>query len=108
MSVRDYTLTLNGNVQNLNTVLPTNEGDLIKYFSIQVDAANSGVVFVGSTTRGTEGALSSTKYMWRIEIPVLSIPTAPDIVELSQNSFSLAEWSVKGTNNDIIHIGVIR
>ncbi len=106
--VRDYTLTLDANVQNLRTVLPVNEGDLIKYLSIQADAGNSGIVFVGSTERGTEGALSSSKYMWRIEIPVSSIPTAPDLIEMSQNSFSLAEWSVIGTNNDIIHIGVIR
>ncbi len=99
---------MDGTVQRLSSVLPVNEGDLIKYMSLQADAGNSAVIFVGSTERGTEGALSSTKYMWRIEIPVASIPTAPDIIELSNGVFSLADWSVIGTAPDVLHIGIIK
>lgn len=106
--IRDYTLTLDGTVQQLNDVLPANEGDSLKYVALQADAGNSGVIYVGSSERGFEGALSSTKYGWRIEIPVSNIPSAPDIIEVSQNSFSLAELSVIGTLNDILHIMVLR
>lgn len=108
MSVRDYSLTLDGTVQNLSDVLPVNEGDLLKFVAIQADAGNSGVVFVGSTERGTEGILSTTKYGFRIEIPVSSIPSAPDIIELSNSSYSLNELSVIGTNLDIIHIMAVK
>jgi hypothetical protein len=108
MSVRDYTLTLDGTVQNLNSVLPAGEGDLLKYVALSAHTTNFNLIFVGSTERGTEGALSSTKYGWRIEIPVSGIPTAPDIIELGQNGFSLAELSVIGTNPEILHILAVR
>ena len=108
MSVRDYSLTLDGTVQNLSDVLPVNEGDLLKYIAISAHSTNANVVFVGSTERGTEGALSASKYGWRIEIPVTSIPSAPDIIELSQNGLSLAEISVLGTNTEIIHILAVK
>ena len=105
--VRDYSLTLDGTVQNLSDVLPVNEGDLLKYVALSVHASNSNIIFVGSTDRGDEGALSSTKYGWRIEIPVSSIPSAPDIIELGP-SFSLAHLSVLGTNLEILHILAVR
>jgi hypothetical protein len=106
--IRDFTLTLDGTVQVLSDVLPPRIGDSLKYIALQADANNSGVIYVGSTERGDEGAVSSTAYGWRIEIPVAGIPSAPDIIEVSQNSFSLSELSVIGTSDDILHIMVLR
>ena len=106
--VRDYSLTLDGTVQNLNSVLPAGEGDRLKYIAISAHATNSNLIFVGSTDRGAGGALSATEYGWRIEIPVSSIPSAPDIIELGQGGFSLAELSVLGTNTEILHILAVR
>ena len=108
MSIRDYTLAIDGTVQRLSDVLPANEGDLLKYIALSAEASNAAVIFVGSTERGSEGTLSSTKYGWRIEIPVTSIPSAPDIIDLANSTFSLAEFSVIGTNNDILHILAVK
>jgi len=108
MSVRDYTLTLDGTVQNLSDVLPAGEGDLLKYVALSAHTTNANLIFVGSTERGTEGVLSSTVYGWRIEIPVSGIPTAPDIIELANSTFGLAELSVLGTNLEILHILAVK
>jgi len=103
--IKHYNLTMDGSIQKLSSVLPAGEGDLLKYAAIQADAANSNVIFVGSTEIGT---LTSADYGWRIEVPVSSIPTAPDIIELGQNGFSLNELSVLGTAPDVLHIMVLR
>lgn len=106
--IRDYSLTLDGSVQNLSDVLPANEGDLLSYIALSAHTTNSNLIFVGSTDRGVGGVLSSTEYGWRIEIPVVGIPSAPDIIELGKNGFSLAHLSVLGTNQEILHILAVR
>ena len=103
--IKHYNLTMDGTIQPLSDVLPVNEGDTLKYVALQAHGGNSNIIYVGSTETGT---LTSSDYGWRIEVPVTSIPSAPDIIELSQNGFSLNELSVLGTASDVLHIMVLR
>ncbi len=104
--VKHYNLTMDGTIQRLSDVLPTGEGDLIKYLAVQAQGNAANLMFVGSfASQDLAGrTLSSTDYGWRIEVPVSSIPTAPDIIEQSVSAFSLAEFVVLGTAPDVLHI----
>ncbi len=101
---------MDATIQRLSDVLPVNEGDLLKSISLQAQADNSAVIFVGSfESQGLSGrTLSSTDYGWRIEIPVTSIPTAPDIIEISNSTVCLADLAVLGTASDVLHIMVAK
>ena len=103
MPARTYTLTLDGNVQSLAAGIT--ETDRLRFISIQAQGDNSGIVYVGG--KGSADTLSTSKYGWRIEIPVATIPAAPSIIEFSQNVMNLTDFEVLGTNNDVIHITAI-
>jgi hypothetical protein len=95
-------LTLNGSAQSLLGVIP-NIGS-IKFLSLHAAGANSGLIYVGGA--GTDDPTSSD-YGFRIEIPVSSVPAAPNILEFPIGSVSLADIKVIGTNNDKLHVFAI-
>lgn len=108
--VAHYTLTLTGSAQSLASVLPTyvaasapspGEQVSVSFLSLQAAGGNSGLIYVG----GSGQVLTSSAYGFRMEIPISTIPSAPNIVELGGGaSIRLSEWQVLGTSNDILHI----
>jgi len=108
--VRHYNLTMDGTIQRLSDVLPVNEGDLLKYIALSAETGNANLIFIGSfESQALAGrTLSSTDYGWRQEIPVTGIPTAPDIIEIANSTYSLAEFVVLGTAPDVLHIITIK
>lgn len=101
---------MDGTIQRLSDVLPDGEGDLLKYIALSTQGDGSNLIFVGSReSEQTSGrTLSSSDYGWRIEVPVSNIPTAPDIVEIANSTYSLAEFVVLGTASDVLHIMTIK
>ncbi len=106
--VAHYTLTLSGAAQSLASVVAAGESiGNIKQLILHADGANSALIYVGGMGGPgvTMGAVTSSSYGFRIEIPVTTIPAAPTILE-SINT-SLGDWRVIGTLNDKLHITVI-
>ena len=103
--VLHYTLTLDGNVQRLSSVLPGATADKVaqeqswSYLSIQADPANTHVAYVG----GYPTLVSSTDYGWIIPLPPSNIPAAPFAVH-DVGAIRLSEFTVIGTNTEKLHI----
>lgn len=104
MATRHVNLTLDASQQSLSASLSPLAPMNVHFLSIQADAGNAGVVYVGSVAQ----TVSSSDYGFRIEIPVSSIPAAPSIVELGGGAaIDLTQIKVKGTNNDKIHLLIV-
>jgi hypothetical protein len=107
--VRHYALTLSGSQQNVATALASqfaspDEGSRpIRYLSFQAKGANAALAYIG----GSGQVLSSSVYMSRVEIPVTSIPAAPTMFEFSTTCTNLGQWSVLGTNTEVLLIGTL-
>lgn len=123
----DYTLTLNGAAQQLITAVPAATGghgvplavdgpvvggayDVpFRTLSLQPDAANAGVIYVAGAgsgmNAGSGSGVSSSKYGFRLEVPVSSIPAPPYILgEYPSGPIKLSDIWVIGTNGDKLHI----
>lgn len=101
-----FTLTLNGSAQRLSSVCAAAgvpEDRAYRFISVQPDAGNTHVIYVGGYPRG----VSSSAYGFRLEAPATSIPPAPSIIELSNFAAgTLQEWQVLGTDTEKLHIFV--
>jgi len=104
--VLHYTLTLDGNVQRLSSVLPGATADKVaqeqswSYISIQADPANTHVAYVG----GYPTIISSSDYGWIIPLPPSNIPAAPLQIMPGCPAVRLSEFTVIGTNAEKLHI----
>jgi len=100
-----YVLTLNGSAQDLNTLLSnTNDDQLVSSISFQPAAANAGAVFIG----GSNTTVSATSYAVRLPVPDSSVPSAPYMIDAYRGGgLSLTDFSVIGTNNDKLHVGIV-
>lgn len=103
--VRHITITITGAAQRLNTGLT---GIMkCKVISMHADGANSGIIYVGGISADHPGAVTSSDYGFRIEIPVTAVPPAPSIFEASSGLLDLGEIQVIGTLNDTLHLLLI-
>lgn len=104
--VTHFTLTLSGAAQTLDTVTTTVKTGLLKQIIFHTDAGNTHLIYVGGTgLSGSSGAVTSSSYGFRIEIPVATVPPAPTIIEAINTS--LADWQVIGTSTEKLHITCI-
>lgn len=104
--VAHFTLTLDGTVQRLSSVLPGATADKVaqeqswSYMALQADSANAAVVYVG----GYPTVVSSSDFGMVVPIPATSIPAAPLVIQPGNGSIRLSEWTVKGANAEKLHI----
>lgn len=103
MSVRDFTLTLNGAAQRLSTVLAVTEpggsrDEAYRQLMLQADPANAAAVYVGSSN-----AVSAASHGFSLD-PTQA--TAPVLVigPFETGPVKLSEIWVLGTNTEKLHI----
>jgi hypothetical protein len=74
---------------------------IFKSLTIQADPANTHVVYVG----GGAQTISSSSYGWIIPLPPSNIPVPPFLYPCQGGvSMRLNDFSVLGTNNEVIHL----
>lgn len=103
--ITQHVITLNGNSQNLLTALSlsTDSDPLCYAIIMQPKGTNAGVIYVGC------GTVSDTACIWRLEAGASGVPPAPFILgEMSVPRIRLSELSVKGANNEVLFLGLIR
>ena len=103
MALRDFSLTLNGAVQQLSSVLATTErggaqDEAYSQLILQADPANTAAVYVGASS-----AMSSSVYGFALDPTQAS---APPLVlgGFHRGPIKLSEIWVIGTNNEKLHI----
>lgn len=102
--IKHFALTLSGSQQNVGAVSTVPEGDAktpIRWISFQAKGSNSNLAYIG----GSGLLVSSSTYLSRIEIPVSTIPSAPTVFEFGESVTNLSQWSVLGTNNEVLLVG---
>lgn len=101
--IRHYVLTLDGNAQQLSSVLPRGGDDPgnhpIRTISLQPAGGNANAVFVGSS------GVTSSDFGVRLEPGNASIPPAPFILgEFAAGWARLSDFWVIGTNTQKLHL----
>lgn len=101
---RPFNITMTGSAQRLSTLMSlTSELDVpIRALVMQPAGANAGVIYVG------DASVSSTDYAFRLEAATAGIPPAPFILgETPNGTFRLSEIYIVGSNNEVLHVGII-
>lgn len=93
-------LTLNGSAQQLSAELGL-AGVRVKMLSLQAGAANAAPFYIGGPL------VSASVYGVRVPIPVTNIPAAPFMIEDDDESTSMDDWWVIGTNTEVVHCLII-
>lgn len=99
--MKDYTLTLDGNVQRLSAVLADQNLDLpFQALHLQPDAGNANPIYLGSTT-----TLNASSHGVRLPAASGGVPPAPYIFEFSgEGRLRLSQFTVTGTSGEKLHI----
>lgn len=98
----DYTLTFGSSAVQLSSLILPGQETTCRAILLQADPGNSGLIYVGGSNHGA--AVGSSSYGFSIPIPVTNVPAAPIQIELAQQSIELADFWVKGTSSDKLHV----
>lgn len=116
MAALHFTLTIGAATQSLADLL-TQDGQPpmapatglarnlpLRWISLQQDASNTHVIYVG----GTNQPVTSSVYGFRMEIPVTSIPPAPNIIEgLTPGALTVGDIWILGTSGEKLHVQIV-
>lgn len=93
------TVTLAGTGTRVNMATAVGEDFNVRWLTVQPDALNVGVVYLGGL------GLTTNSFGFRFEAPVAQIPSAPwQLDGFESGSMKLSDLSAIGTNNDLLHV----
>lgn len=107
--VNHFVLTLTGAAQRLNTAIANSQVGSSQTdprcvaVTLQPDGANANPVFVG----GSNVAVTSANYAFRLEKATATVPPAPLPLELGGRYTRLSDWFVIGTLSEKITVGIV-